>query len=278
MLKLLKFLMGIMLILASILAYSIFIEPNLLTAKHYSLQFDKIQGDSVRIVQFTDTHLGEFFNIEQLEKVVAKINDQKPDLVFFTGDLLDEADTYEGELEDISLALAQIEADHGKFAIYGNRDYGGGAEWIYERVMEDSGFTVLVNEQVKLTIHDTIFTIMGADDALLGYYDPIETVAGISEADFNILLVHEPDLIEDFFNYPIDIALSGHSHGGQVYIPFWGPLFVTALGEEYIRGFYTPDPELDLLLYVNTGLGNTKFPFRLFNIPNVTVFDLYSEV
>lgn len=266
--------MGFFIFAILVAIYATFIEPKLLIARHHSLEFDKVQGNPIIVVQFTDTHLGDFFDIDQLQRVVDLINEQDADLVVFTGDLLDNASTYKGDFSDISDVLAQIEAKHGKFAIWGNRDYGGGAEWYYREIVESAGFTLLTNEQQHLTINGTTINIMGADDNFFGNYDPSKTVSGIDEAELNLLLIHAPDLLKDFVNYPVDLALSGHSHGGQVYIPFYGPLLRTVKAEIFVRGFYDIESEFDTLLYVNTGLGNTKLPFRLFNIPNITVFEL----
>ena len=272
-----KFIKRIFIFMLVIIGYSAFIEPNLLIVKDYHLSFNKIQGDSIRVVQFTDTHLGDFFSLKQLQQVVDKINKQDADLVFFTGDLIDNAENYEEDLNDVATLLSQINAKYGKYAVPGNRDYGGGAERFYEDLMAQGGFTTLVNDQHKIDIKGTTVHIMGADDALIGYYEVESTVVGIQESNLNLLLIHEPDLIEDFSKYPIDLALAGHSHGGQVYIPFYGPLLKTTLAETYVRGFYDPEMDFETILYVNTGLGNTKVPFRLFNVPYIAVFELTKE-
>ncbi|MGL5352087.1 MAG: metallophosphoesterase, partial [Clostridium sp.] len=194
-------------------------------------------------------------------------------VVVFTGDLMDNASLYE-HIYEISDVLEKIEAKIGKYAIYGNRDYGGGAVRYYEEIMQDSGFELLVNESKLIKLDNVNLNIFGADDALMGEYSSEKTIDGISNEDVNLLMIHEPDLIDDFNEYPIDVALAGHSHGGQVYIPFVGPLATTELGEKYPKGFYNIDNNRDGKLYVNSGLGNTKVPFRLFNVPQVTVINL----
>ena len=163
----------------------------------------------------------------------------------------------------------------GKYAVFGNRDYGGGAERFYEDLMESAGFNVLLNNHETLNIKGTTLSLFGADDALIGYYDSVQTMKGIQENHLNLLMLHEPDLADDFINYPVDLVVAGHSHGGQVYIPFVGPLMTTALAEKYVRGFY--EINRDMNLYVNTGIGNTKAPFRLFNVPQITVFYLKTK-
>ena len=97
---------------------------------------------------------------------------------------------------------------------------------------------------------------------------------GIREDRLNLLMLHESDLVDDFLSYPIDLAVAGHSHGGQVYIPFYGPLLTTSLAEKYVRGFYDLGTDRGTTLYVNTGIGNTKVPFRLFNVPQITVLTI----
>lgn len=255
--------------------YAMFIEPDLLRVIHYDFPHSKIQAQPIKVVQFSDTHIGDFFTIEELQKVVDKINEQEADLVLFTGDLMDDASVYQGSIEEIGTVLSNIQSKFGNYAVFGNRDYGGGAERFYEELMESAGFHVLLNNHETITVNGTTLSLFGADDALIGYYDAKQTMKGIEEGNFNLLLVHEPDLVDDFIDYPVDLVVAGHSHGGQVYIPFVGPLLTTTLAEKYVRGLY--DINENLSLYVNTGIGNTRVPFRLFNVPQITVFYLTGE-
>ena len=255
--------------------YGTFIEPDLLRVMHYDFPHSKIQAQPIKVVQFSDTHIGDFFTIEELQKVVDKINEQEADLVLFTGDLMDDASVYQGSIEEIGTVLSNIQSKFGNYAVFGNRDYGGGAERFYEELMESAGFHVLLNNHETITVNGTTLSLFGADDALIGYYDAKQTMKGIEEGNFNLLLVHEPDLVDDFIDYPVDLVVAGHSHGGQVYIPFVGPLLTTTLAEKYVRGLY--DINENLSLYVNTGIGNTRVPFRLFNVPQITVFYLTGE-
>ncbi|SDP36458.1 metallophosphoesterase [Clostridium gasigenes] len=271
--KVRKIIVGLMLLGVIIGVYSTYIEGKLLTSKKYGIEVNKNWKENIKVVQFTDTQLGEFFSLEQLQKVVDRINSEKADIVVFSGDLIDNASKYE-DLYKISEVLAQIQASKGKYAIYGNHDYGGGAVRYYNEIMEESGFKILVNKSDKIELENTTINIFGLDDALMGDYNKEETMGGISNKDVNLLLIHEPDLIDDFKEYPIDLALAGHSHGGQVYIPFYGPIKTTALAEKYTKGFYKIHNENKGKLYVNSGLGNTKVPFRLFNIPQITVINL----
>jgi len=268
-------LFGILMVVGILIGfYSAYVEPHLLRVKQYDMKFEQVAGNPITVVQFSDTHVGDFFTTEDLKKVVDKINEQQADLVLFTGDLMDNAAEYDGSIDEIATILSKIKATNGKYAVFGNRDYGGGAERFYEDLMESAGFEVLVNSSRTLEVKGTTISLFGADDALIGYYNSNKTMQGISNDHLNLLLIHEPDLISDFLSYPIDLATAGHSHGGQVYIPFYGPLLTTALAEDYVRGLYDFGNNRKTLLYVNTGIGNTKVPFRLFNVPQISVFKL----
>lgn len=253
--------------------YSIYIEPKWIVVKNHKISLDKINGQSIKIVQFSDTQLGEFFSLKQLEEVVDKINKTSPDIVIFTGDLIDNASNY-NDINKVSKILSNIKASQGKYAIYGNHDYGGGAVRYYNSIMTEAGFKILKNSSTSIKLGSINLKIFGTDDKLMGGYDMNSTIKGISSNDINLLLIHEPDLIDDFKGSPIDLALSGHSHGGQVRIPFYGPLKKVVFAEKYTHGFYTIENKRKTKLYVNTGLGNTRLPFRFGNIPEITVFTI----
>lgn len=253
--------------------YATFIERNLLISKNYKIELNKESENKLRVVQFTDTQLGEYYTIDNLKKAVNKINSLNPDIVVFTGDLIDNFANYK-DRDKVSDILEGIRANIGKYAIYGNHDYGGGAIRNYKSIMEEGGFILLQNNSERITYKEKGINIFGCDDALFGKYDVEKTMDKINNNDINILLVHEPDIGEKFEKFDIDLILSGHSHGGQVYIPFIGPIKKNVLSKKYNKGMYELNNNRNTKLYVNTGLGNTKVPFRFLNIPEVTAFDI----
>ncbi|MEG0129746.1 metallophosphoesterase [Clostridium sp.] len=275
MFKLLKILLAtiasIILIIGCLFCYTTFIEPKLLITK--TIDLSKGSNTDLKVVHFTDTQLGEYYDLDMLEKAVNKINAENPDIVVFTGDLIDNAAKYTHK-DEIAPILNRIEAKLGKYAIYGNRDYGGSAVRYYKNIMKESGFKLLKNNSDVIELNGKRIRILGSDDALLGNPSIKSTTKGIKESDYNILLTHEPDIADKYSDYPIDLVLAGHSHGGQVYIPFYGPIKKNTLSEKYYKGMYTMDNSYKTKLYVNTGLGNTKVPFRFMNIPNVTLFNI----
>lgn len=268
-----RILIGVILVGISIALYSRYIEPKLLIAKKYNVKIKKENFQNLKIVQFTDTHLGEFYTLEDLQRVVDKINSQKPDIVLFTGDLIDNASIYK-DIYKIPEVLNKIDAKIGKYAIYGNHDYGGGAVRYYEDIMNKSGFKVLINQKESFEFDGKKINIFGADDVMMGKVNINETMKNINSNDVNILMVHEPDISDKFKEYPIDLIFSGHSHGGQIYIPFYGAIKKNLYAEKYNKGFYELSNERKTKIYVNSGIGNTKLPFRLGNIPQISVVEL----
>lgn len=255
------------------------VETRLLELNKYSIQHPKIPigFDQFKIIQFSDTHLGFHYKVDQLDKIVETINKQNPDVVIFTGDLIDEPNKYQYS-EEIIPILSSISAPFGKFSIYGNHDHGGYGTNLYREIMIDSGFTVLQNnsERIKLLDGSTLY-IVGLDDAMLGKPNFEKAVSGIPKDSYKILLAHEPDLATVAVQHGIQLQLSGHSHGGQVKIPFFGPLITPPYSEQYYEGFYDLKHfDNNLTLYVNRGIGTTRLPFRFLSKPELTLFTLSS--
>lgn len=258
--------------------YAFQIEPYRVEINEFALNNRRENAAEIKIVQFSDLHIKEDFTYRNLEKVVRKINGQNPDIVVFTGDLYDNYAAYHDD-ENIIKQLSNIKATYEKIAIWGNRDYGGGAARQYESIMEQSGFTLLKNGNWYITLENgkkILFT--GLDDSMLGNpYMPDSTK--IYDSDYDILLMHEPDSVDVYSDYKYNIVLSGHSHGGQINIPFLpqineAALSATSLATEYGRGMYDLQFEGISKLYVNTGIGTTHISARFGVVPEVTVFHI----
>lgn len=254
------------------------IEPKLLDVTSYKITNKAIPPsfNNFKIVQFSDTHLGFQYDTQQLQTLVQKINLLKPDIIFFTGDLLDTPNIFPEKNLVVSI-LKKLNAPYGKFAIYGNHDHGGYGSDIYKSVMEESGFILLLNsnQAIKQTDGSRVYVI-GIDDAMLGYPNIDKALKGVPSDDYKILLSHAPDLADDAASYNIQLQLSGHSHGGQIKIPFFGALVKAPFAEKYHEGFYEIG-DTPLELYVNRGIGTTRLPFRFLSKPELTVFTLVSD-
>lgn len=258
--------------------YGKYIEPRLISFTNHSLQSPLIpySFNGVKIIQFSDLHLGYYYSLKQLTTVVKKINEIQPDIVLFTGDLIDNYQTY-AETPFVSSILQNIHAPLGKFSIYGNHDHGGYGTEYYYQIMQESGFEVLQNKQKRIRMLDgSAIAIFGIDDMILGKPNINELLQHVKDELYTIVLVHEPDVATQIAHFPVNLQLSGHSHGGQVQIPFFGPIVTPYLAERYVEGFYDVTETYKLLLYVNRGLGMTRLPFRFFARPEISVFTLQS--
>ncbi|MCC3357650.1 metallophosphoesterase [Bacillus sp. REN16] len=257
--------------------YARYVEPKQLEISRHTIEHPAIpkKFHNLRIVQFSDTHVGHHFTLEQLTKIVDKINGLKPDLLFFTGDLMDEPNKYAAANRLIPI-LQRLEAPLGKFAIYGNHDHGGYGSEIYKTLMNQTGFTLLMNTSEEIYIEDSKITIVGLDDVMLGRPNFEQAFKNVDSSSFTILLAHEPDIADRAEEVGAHMQLSGHSHGGQIQLPFFGPLITPPLGSIYYEGDHLIGPN-QMFLYVNRGLGTTRLPLRFLAKPEISIFTLVSK-
>ncbi|MDD4169488.1 MAG: metallophosphoesterase [Desulfotomaculaceae bacterium] len=225
----------------------------------------------LRIALFSDVHLGIFYSPKRLSGVVELINREHPDIICFTGDFLS-AYAGKGVLLEAALILRRLKAPSGKFAVLGNHDCRAGRKYV-SRTFEQGGFRVLINEHAVLEKKSGRLFIVGLADVLKGRPDLVKAMAGIPAEACSILLVHEPDFADRAASCPVSLQLSGHSHGGQVRLPYIGPLITTRLGRKYHSGLYNIG---NLLLYTTWGVGTTLLPFRFFCRPQIAIITLHS--
>ncbi|MEC5426016.1 metallophosphoesterase [Virgibacillus sp. C22-A2] len=252
------------------------IEPTLLEINNEIITSNKISPafNNFKIVQFSDTHIGFHYTNEQFKELVTKINKQNPDIVVFTGDLVDEPHQFDWNY-DLVESLRSLKANHGKFWIYGNHDHGGYGTEIIQSVMDQSGFTLLKNNHTTIELDSERIVLAGIDDVMLGQPDIEAALDNVNPDLFTILLAHEPDIADTAVNFSVDVQLSGHSHGGQVRFPFVGHLYTPAYAEKYVQGKYELGGE-KLTLYVNRGIGTTRLPYRFLCKPEIYSFTLES--
>ncbi len=269
----------LILIAAGIYIYARYIEPELLIVKEEKLITNSINlsKEPLKIVQFSDVHLGPDFTINHFKRVVERINTLEPDLIIFTGDLIEDNKVF-NEKEEAAKLLGGLKATYGKFAVYGNHDHGGNGTKRYAQILKAADFTLLVNNHQIITLNNgERVNLMGIDDILLSKVDIAEAMKGIEETDYNIFISHAPDVVDQVKKFPIDLQLSGHSHGGQVRIPFVGAPFTPPYGKKYIKGKYTFEDNKRIILYVNSGIGTSQMRYRFGNVPEITCFTISNE-
>ena len=261
--RLLKALFVLAVLAIMLAVYMRYIEPSMLDITYISIESSSVDG-SFKIVAFGDTHVGNGKTVEDLFELCSKINSLSPDCVVFLGDLFDDYSAYEEDPSQVSKALAEITAVY-KLAVRGNHDVGGGAEWVYPDIVNAGGFILLENENIVL---ENGINIVGSAEML--YHSP--NVSGFVSEGFDVLLAHEPDVACMADGY--ELQLSGHSHGGQVYIPisFVMDRILPQGSRVYVRGMYEKDD--GGMVYVNRGFGMSLAPIRLFSVPELTVITI----
>ena len=245
--------------------------------------------NSMRIVHISDTHLGSFnYRFHIFDRAVRLINGLHPDVILFTGDLVNNFAT---ELEGWRETFQQLNARLGKFSVLGNHDYGDYSNWQSEQAKQENfrlikefhaeiGFKLLLNESVMINNQQDSIAIMGVENwgnpPFKQYGDLQKALTGIADIPFKILLSHDPTHwpMEIVGHTDIGLTLSGHTHGMQAGINFknkkWSPI---KYKYKHWAGLYQ---EGEQYLHVNRGLGWLGFPGRLGMRPEITLIELHA--
>jgi predicted MPP superfamily phosphohydrolase len=226
--------------------------------------------EGFRIALFSDIHLYPFTQIQVVQDAVRLANSFRPDLVILAGDFV-WGDV--GAAFDLVPILSQLNPAKGTFAVLGNHDHRKGPE-IVARALAQAGVRLLRNEGITLQRgHDSIY-LAGIDSAWGGQPSPGAAFAS-RRGDFtSIVAVHEPDYILHLVpRFPVDLQLSGHSHGGQVRLPGVGPLILPPMGEVYEMGLYRVG---NAQVYTTRGIGTIHVRARFNCPPEVTAITLHA--
>lgn len=232
--------------------------------------------DGFRLVQLSDFHYDEHFSAIPIRKSVAVVNDLRPDLIALTGDfvtvpILERPASLRAAAATVEPCAALLhELQAPKYAILGNHDAIASPDHVV-RALESANITVLRNQSVAIERGRDRMWLAGIDDLLRGRPDMSATLANISEKETTILLAHEPDFADDASLSPVDLQLSGHSHGGQIWIPGIGAPWLPPMARRYPRGLHQLG---NLTLYTNIGIGTIRAPIRINCPPEITLITL----
>ena len=247
--------------------YGHFIEPNWVDVHKVTLHTPKLKAAGFRLVQISDLHCDG--RIRNEEKMVRIINDLKPDIIVATGDYLNRT----SGLPHLRDGFSRLEAPLGKFAVMGNQD---GAWPRLPDLLDGTGFRWLNQETVTVAKGPDSLGISGIN--FVRFNVPIGSIKALPTDRFNVFLYHTPDLIEEVCGPGVDLYLCGHTHGGQVTLPWYGALITfSKFGKKYESGLYRVG---QTTLYVNRGLGLEPRPgpqVRFLARPEIAVFDIVPE-
>lgn len=262
--------------------YGVEIDRHWLETSRYDVYLPGLPAefDGFRAVQLSDIHIDEFTEPYFVRDAVDHINRLAPDAVLLTGDFVTHqfgSEKFaEGSAWQCANILAKIKCPL-RYAIFGNHDVMV-SERVVGEALKDNGVTVLRNGHAPIERGRARIWLAGLDDCLMGAPDPGQAIPVSIRNQPNepvILLCHEPDYADQLIRHPagqaVAVMLSGHTHGGQVRIPFMPPIHLPPMGRQYVEGWFRFG---SMQLFVNRGLGTVGVPVRFDCAPELTVFTL----
>jgi len=258
------------------LGYSTLLEPGRLEVRQVKLRLPRLAASfsGFRLVQLSDIHYGDWMNRKRLQRIVEQVLAQEPQLVVITGDFLvghTWNEVVRVRLEEMVEELAILSANQRTLAVLGNHDYWTNAEAV-RAGLETAGILDISNDVHTLEAGGEQFHIAGVDD-IWEERDRLDLVLEkLPEDGAAILLAHEPDFADQSAaTGRFDLQLSGHTHGGQVVIPFLGAPVLPHMGRKYPSGLYRVG---EMLQYTNRGVGMARLKVRFNCRPEITAFTL----
>ena len=280
--RIFKWLLIIFTTLFLIIVYARYVGTMGLTTKEYMISSpDLPKGfDGIKVVHFSDLHYNRAITISKVKSIIEEINFINPDIVVFTGDLIDmDASLSDKDYNDLTNLLLKIDAKYGKYAVMGNHDYDKDKEKVIS-VYNESNFKFLDNDYEIIYNKDNEKIFVGGLNTVSYKQDDLDkTMKYFTDNDdiaYKIILVHEPDISDEIVkNYDVNLILAGHSHNGQVRLPYIGAFYKPPYAKKYYDNYYDIN---GTDLYISSGIGVSKLNYRLWNHPSINFYRINKEV
>ncbi len=263
----------ISIILFSIIAKS-YNDTNFVKIERLDITTDKLaENQSFTILQMTDLHNKQFNKGNQ--RLIDKIQSLDPDVIVITGDLIDR------KTEDVENALSFVEEiveiNPHTYFVSGNHEWGNPLRDVLFEGLEERKVRYLDNQNTKIEFGYISFQLAGIGDPSTNHDSLDSALDGLEKNDFTVLLSHAPDVKELSYPAPIDLTLSGHTHGGQIRLPLVGAIIAPDQGlfPKYDKGLYLLNEKQQL--YIDSGLGTSLMDVRLFNQSQMTLITVKGE-
>lgn len=268
--KRVKYSIGVIAVII-IMAIFFYWQNNGITVTKITFENSKIPNgfDGFKIIHLSDLHNKEFG--EAQKKLIKKVNDSNPDLIVFTGDLIDHTKEEKGD-ESFINAIKDVAP---VYYVSGNHEAWSGKYDGLVAKLKENGITVLDNDKVKIEKNGEYINVLGIKDLAFFsndtkvFEDELKKLMDKEESnDFKILLSHRPELMDLYVKNSLDLVFSGHAHGGQFRIPFIGGVLAPnrSLFPKYTSGMHTIN---NTSMIISRGLGNSIIPVRVFNRPEI---------
>jgi len=267
------------LIIITIVIYGSFIEPRIITVNEFNVEIPAKEDMTIAIV--SDIHVGPYKGRRFVQRVVDRVKELDPDLILLPGDFV----FFGGDVGDDLVPLLEFAPRYGIYGVLGNHEYDcndwNEATWDRpkgfdsaqrtKRALERLGITMLVNEWVEVKTDSGQFFVGGVDDSCTGRDRIAEAIPEIGKNSPIILMAHNPDIILEGKSKRPHLIVSGHTHGGQIRLPFIGPVpsLPTQLGRKYDQGIFEVDYNSKLV--ITRGVGESSPRTRLFGPPEILV-------
>lgn len=273
--KFIRFLLIIVLVISLTIVYARYGGTRGLITKEYKIETNIDNSfDGLKIVHFSDLHYLRITNKETTKNIIKEINILNPDIVVFTGDLIDkDYNPTNTDINDLKELLLSIKSKYGKYSVIGNND--NKIRETIEDIYTNSNFILLNNDYDIIYGNNNDKLFIGGLDTYSYDKSDIDKVmtyfADNEDINYKIILVHEPDYVDTInskYN-DINLVLSGHSHNGQVNIPYVKKLFLPFGSRKYYENYYKVS---NTDLYISSGLGESRINFRIFNKPSINFY------
>jgi predicted MPP superfamily phosphohydrolase len=254
-------------------SYPVFIERQIVHVNRYQVAIPNLPSSfhGFTLAQLTDLHLGFLVSESFVEGIIDRTNRLKTDVIVCTGDYVHERNTLE-EIEKVWPILSKLEARYGVYSVLGNHDHWADSErslyWL-ERTQQNIRHKCKPIYKGK----DRIL-IGGAGDYWEDELKIDQTFSCSDENECRLLLSHNPDSVDSEFTMPLSLVLSGHTHGGQVVIPFLGSPVLPVKNKNYSSGLITTTKTQ---LFISRGIGWAIYPIRFNCYPEIAILELMQQ-
>lgn len=246
-------------------AHAVWIEPTWVEVNRVDIRIDGLPAEleGFRFAHLSDLHRHDAVRLSYLEKCLGMVAREEPDALVITGDFVSKSASY---IDSLAEKLGEQARSFPVYAVLGNHDYWTDAAKI-SRALREAGVEVLVNDAAVVERSGGHLILLGLDDLWEGEPDLARALSRAPRDGVKVVLMHNPDGIEDVADKGIDLVLCGHTHGGQVTLPFIGPPIVPSkFGSKYARGLFRVGRTQ---MYVNKGLGLIRPAVRFLTRPEI---------